>query len=154
MRAIVIALPCIVLAALIMCCSKKPPVVEIIIPEGFRGMMRIQMKEGAPELKEDRPGRYSIQIPATGFVEVESIRVFEEWHQVIVRTSNGAVIKNAVEQDDMPSANQQDSYVWNIPAGQKAIVYLLGSRRERDFLLSNDESKWPSPGVSVLQEGK
>ena len=77
---------------LISCGDGSGPPVHFIVPDGFRGRIDIFLdtKQGAPvELKE---GRYTLIIPASGVLRVQSFLPFDRWHTATAVYASGTTL--------------------------------------------------------------
>jgi hypothetical protein len=76
------------LCLLMSCSERRGPSVQIIVPEGFKGLIKIEKDQAGQEI-ELKDGQYVYRIPTNGVLKVKLARGFAEWHYTVACHTNG-----------------------------------------------------------------
>jgi hypothetical protein len=76
---------------LVGCDDRSGPPVELVVPVGFTGTVRVMLDPAGPEIPLI-DGRYQIVVPLDGLVRVRSFRPLEQWHTLAARYTDGTLI--------------------------------------------------------------
>ena len=95
--------PLLAIFTLALCgCGFDGTPVHIVVPNGFKGEVRLIL-DGAhgTEVKPSQ-GRYEYRIPASGILRVTSFKPFEPMHVQTAAYENGAVLESDIETVEGP----------------------------------------------------
>lgn len=120
------------------CDSQDGGVIELILPNGFRGVFVIELDpvHGVPPTSTGNVATY--RIPESGILHVSSFSPFEEWHKKQARQQDGKEIPTINDESRGVSTKDLDTEVrlrGGMNDGQR-IYFLVGTEAELQELRS------------------
>lgn len=120
----------------ILSCVALNPSIHYILPDGYVGVLRIQLDEKEGVEVKAKDGRYTYEIPASGVLKVKSLAPFEPMHEETAAYKNGAVI-------ELTGSNVSDEAValrslgtYQRGDGPRTMAFVIGTKQEEDKLRS------------------
>ncbi|MGH8016820.1 MAG: hypothetical protein ACREIA_00785 [Opitutaceae bacterium] len=110
--------------------------VELEVPVGFRGLIRINQAAGAGGIEREVL-RSVIRIPASGEVKVDSLAVFRRLHRLTARYADGRPIEVVLPGDEFPG-----DALWQMDTPPTDnIYYFVGTREELISFISEKQKQ-------------
>jgi hypothetical protein len=111
-------------------CTSNGPPVEIVVPNGFTGVVWIVVDPSAPEIPLVN-GRYQVVIPAIGVLKVQSLKPFQRWHSQTARYQDGAPLPDANNpREDDPETIAVRGGGWRTNGRKEVVWYFVGSAKQ------------------------
>ena len=74
------------------CGDGSGPPVHFVVPDGFRGRIDIVLDTKHGSRIETQDGRYTLVIPASGTLRVQSFRSLQRWHTTTAAYASGRAL--------------------------------------------------------------
>jgi len=84
---------------LMIACSAKGRDLELLIPEGFRGMFKIVPNKNGVPAKRKETGELSFLVATNGICATSTADAFKHWHSLSVITYRGKRVQVGTSQD-------------------------------------------------------
>jgi hypothetical protein len=111
--------------SLVGCSGPSGPPVRLVVPDGFKGLIKIVYDPRAPRVRV-RGGEYAYEISSDGVLRVRKTARYENWHYVRASFSSGQEIATIY-----PVASDGIT-LFSIGRSDGALFYFLGSQKEKD----------------------
>lgn len=72
--------------------GRKTPTIELVIPEGYCGLVTVRFEDDGDVIRATTRRRYTFNIPASGVMVVKGPNLFYDWHVLIARDTSGTSI--------------------------------------------------------------
>ena len=119
-------------------CSTDSPTLIFILPDGFKGLVRIsEDKNNGLDLRV-KNGEYTVEIPQSGNLVVRSFKPFNHWHKEKARYKSGETIL------DQTSTSATMNLFFDLPYVEShGIYYLVGTKEDYNAISKCDFHKLP-----------
>ena len=116
-----------VLSLLVCSCGSADMPVHFIIPDGYRGLFRVKLNKAAAA--PDRIGDHvQLNVPASGLLEIRTLKIFRRWHKERAFYENGTELRN---DRTVPTSMENEVLFSCLQAvGDHTLIYVVGTREE------------------------
>jgi hypothetical protein len=140
----------IISAGFLFGCAGHGPDIQIVVPDGYRGLVQIQEVSSAEEMSLV-DGTYRIEVPENGVVQVKSVEPFGKWQRTKVFFANGMELNDA-SFEEMPGEVQWwDRGRQGAPTGPNeppaSVDLFVGTREELEVYVKGVESRFQAMDV-------
>ena len=113
--------------------------VQFVVPEEFRGIIRVTSSPDGTRVRADEQGIYRLVIPASGTLALAPPNVLRGWRRYSCTTTAGKTLPVASEPGGVPPAAIALRHVFDMGTGdgEQDAYYVIGTEQDRQMAESS-----------------